>query len=118
MSDLRVIKLTHPAVLTVNAYVMALQESSKSDAKPFNPIIMFKLLASFEDHLKSRDSTNPMPVPDFINILYTLVEEQALTGFIISPSLREVIDKHRETMDKDPKSLFLQRMLIFSAKSA
>jgi len=118
MSGLRVIKLTHPAVLTVNAYIMALQESSKNDAKPFNPIIMFKLLASFEDHLKSRDSTNPMPVPDFINILYTLVEEQALTGFIISPSLREVIDKHRETMDKDHKSLFLQRMLIISAKSA
>jgi len=118
MSGLRVVELTHPAVLIVSGYVMALQESSKNDAKPFNPIIMFKLLASFEDYLKSRESTDPMPVPDFINILYTLVEEQALTGFIISPSLREVIDKHRETMDKDPKSLYLQRMLILRAKSA
>ena len=117
MSQSRLVELTHPDVLIVNAYIMALQESSKNDAKPFNPIIMFKLLASFEDHLKSRESTNPMPVPDFINILYTLVEEQALTGFIISPSLREVIDTHRKTMDKDPTSLFLQRMLIISAKS-
>lgn len=117
MSQSRLVKLTHPDVLIVNAYAMAIMESSKNDAKPFNPIIMFKLLASFEDHLKSRESTNPMPVPDFINILYTLVEEQALTGFIISPSLREVIDTHRKTMDKDPMSLFLQRMLIISAKS-
>jgi hypothetical protein len=118
MSGLRVVELTHPAVLIANAYIMALHESTKNDAMPFNPDIIFKLLVSFEDHLKSRESTNPMPVPDFINIIYTLVEEQALTGFIISPSLREVIDKHRETMDKDPVSLSIQRMLIFIAKSA
>ena len=117
MSQSRLVEIKHPEAVKANAYAMAIMESTKNDAKQFNPLIMFKLLVSHEEYLKFI-APRTMPAPDFINILYTLVEEQAEAGLIISPSLREVIDEHRKTMDKDPMNIILQQMLIRTAKEA
>jgi hypothetical protein len=113
MSKLRVVEFKHPDVLSVYPSILALEESTKNDPVPFNSDVIMKLLVTFEDHISNK---TPLSAPDFKNMLYTLVEEQALSGFIISPSLKKVIEEHRKTMDKNPLSLQLQKFLIHSAK--
>jgi hypothetical protein len=115
MSKLRLVEFKHPDVLDVYPSILALVESTKNDVIPFNSDIIIRLLVTFEDHI-SNMAPNTLSAPDFKNMLYTLVEEQALKGFIISPSLREVIEKHRNIMDKTPINLQLQKFLIHSAK--
>jgi hypothetical protein len=115
MSQLKLVEFTNPDVLSTYASVLALIESTKNDIVPFNPNIITKLLVSFEDHLKSI-SPKTMPVPDFKNMLYILIEEQVSSGFIISPSLKNIINNHRITMNKNPMNLQLQAFLIHSAK--
>jgi hypothetical protein len=115
MERFRVVDITHPDILSVYTEILALNESSKNDAVPFDSNIIMKLLYSFNDHLTSI-APRTMRAPDFKNMLYTLVEEQVSSGFVISASLRKVIDDHRVTMDKNPMSLNLQKFLIHSAK--
>ena len=109
------IALNHPDVLSTYSIVLALIESTKHDSIPFNPTIIITLLTSFENHLKSI-APRTMPSPDFKNMLYTLVEEQVSSGFIISESLKNMIDTHRNKMDKNPMNIQLQKFLIHSAK--
>jgi hypothetical protein len=44
-----------------------------------------------------------------------VAEQQQSSGFIISKSLKEIIDSHRNTMDKNPMNLQLQQFLIHNA---
>ena len=115
MSKLRLVEFKHPDVLSVYPIIIALEESTKNDIVPFKSDVIMKLLITFEDHI-SKMAPNTLSAPDFKNMLYTLVEEQSLNGFIISPSLKEVIEKHRNIMDKTPINLQLQKFLIHSAK--
>lgn len=115
MSQLRVVEFTHPDILLVYPIVLALIESTKNNPIPFDSKIIMKLLVSFQDHINSI-APRTMISPDFKNILYTLVEEQESIGFVISPSLKQVIDNYRKTMDKNPMNLHLQTFLIHNAK--
>jgi hypothetical protein len=115
MSTLRLVEFKHPDVIDVYPTILALVESTKNDPVPFNSDIIIKLLVTFEDHI-SKMSSNTLPAPDFKNMLYTLIEEQVKNGFIISPSVKEVIETHRKIMDKTPINLQFQKFLIHSAK--
>ena len=115
MSKLRLVEFKHPDVIDVYSSILALVESTKNDPVPFNSDVIIKLLVTFEDHI-SKMAPNTLSAPDFKNMLYTLVEEQALNGFVISQSLREVIEKHRSIMDNTLINLQLQKFLIHSAK--
>ena len=115
MSTVRAVEFSHPETLSTYAIVLALIESTKNDAVPFNPNIITKLLVSFQDHL-ALIAPRTMPAPDFKNMLYTLIEDQVNSGFIIFPSLKSIIDAHRMTMDKNQMNLQLQTFLIHSAK--
>jgi len=106
---------THPEVLSVYQRVLLLIKSTKNDLVPFNANVITKLLVTFEEHLKTIKPVTLCP-PDFTNMLYTLVEEQATKGFIISEDLKQEIDSYRKTMDKTPMNLNLQKFLIHSAK--
>ena len=114
MSQLFSIEFTHPDILSVYPSVLALKESTKNDTVPFDAKIILKLLVSFQNHVNSI-FPRTMLSPDFKNMLYTLAEQQQLSGFIISPSLKEVIDNHRKTMDKNPNNLMFQKFLIDAA---
>jgi hypothetical protein len=115
MSQHIVVEFTHPDILSVYPSVLALIESTKNDTKPFDAIIIMKLLVSFQNHVNSI-YPRTMISPDFKNMLYTLVEQQQSFGFIISPSLKKEIDTYRDTMDKNPMNLHLQKFLIDNAK--
>lgn len=115
MSKIRLIEFKHPDVKDVYSSILALVESTKNDPIPFNSDVIIKLLVTFEDHI-SKMSPNILSAPDFKNMFYTLIEEQAENGFIISPSIKEVIETHRKKMDKTPINLQLQKFLIHSAK--
>jgi len=114
MSTLFSIEFTHPDILSVYPSVLALIESTKNDTVPFDAKIIMKLLVSFQNHVNSI-SPRTMISPDFKNMLYILVEQQVSSGFIISSSLKEVIDNHRKIMDKNPKNLILQKFMIDNA---
>lgn len=115
MSQLYVVEFTHPDILSVYPIVLALIESTKNDIIPFDAKIIMKLLVSFQNHVNSI-APRTMISPDFKNILYILVEEQESMGFVISPSLKQIIDNYRKTMDKNPMNLHLQKFLIHNAK--
>lgn len=114
MSQLFVVEFSHPDILSVYPSVLALIESTKNDTIPFDSKIIMKLLVSFQNHVNSI-YPRTMISPDFKNILYTLVKQQESIGFIISPSLKKVIDNHQNTMDKNPMNLHLQKFLIHNA---
>ena len=105
---------THTDLLITYERVLELVESTKNDPRPFVPKTIIKILVTYEEYIKT--VTSAAPPPDFMNVLYTLVEEQACIGFVISPSLREEINNYRKTMDKNPLNLKFQRFLIHSAK--
>ena len=113
MSDLKLFTITNPDILNVYPTLLALTESTKNDLVPFNPEIMLKILVSFQNHLESI-APMTMPAPDFENMIYTLAEQQK--GFIISPSLREIIDTHRQKNKKNQLEIILEKMLIHNAK--
>jgi hypothetical protein len=115
MSTLRVVEFTNPDVLSVYPSVLALTETTKNDSVPFNPNIITKLLVTFEDHLKSIKPVK-LAAPDFKNMFYTLIEEQAQNGFLIPLSLKDEMTSYRKTMKTNALDLKLQTFLIHSAK--
>jgi len=108
-------EFTHTDVLLTYEKVLELVESTKNDLFPFNPKTIIKILLTYENYIKTVVPRVLQP-PDFKNMLYTLIEEQASIGFVISPALREEINDYRKTMDTDPINLKLQRFLIHSAR--
>jgi hypothetical protein len=115
MSQLSVLEFTHPDILSIYPSILALSESTKNDTIPFDSKIIIKLLVSFQDHINFI-APRIIISPDFRNILYTLVEEQVSSGFIISHTLKQEIENHRKTMKKNQMELQLQKFLIYSAK--
>ena len=115
MSKLRAVEFTNPNVLSIYPYVIALTETTKNDSVPFNPDIITKLLITYQEHL---ESIKPVKIaaPDFKNMFYTLIEEQALRGLVIPQSLKDEIKDYRKTIKISDLDLKLQTFLIHSAK--
>jgi len=108
-------KLSHPDILLVYDSVLTLVKLTKYRPVPFNPKIIIKLLVSFEDHLKLI-YPKIVSVPDFMNIFYTLIEDQISDGFIIPSEFHELIISHRKNRNVNHTKIILEELLINNAK--
>jgi hypothetical protein len=88
--------LNHPKTLAIIPTIEALKKKTENDEKPFNPNQIMKVLASFEEHFKGRP--DPTQIPNFMSIHWKIVERQVANGFIISPEIRDLINKHFQSL--------------------